>query len=295
MSTMPDIVDACARAYARKDLPKVREFLLQAAAKIGGVRGERIRDVIGVSGEAPAQPSGRSLSPLPSSGGESSWQVVTPGRSPFTPARVASELSAWATEVRHWQALDVAGERLFPLLLVGPPRCGKTSSAASLSSALGRTLQRMNNSGMVSSYMGDSARKMRAALDATMWMVTSVCLIDELDGLVPARGGSRGADSKERDHTVGCLLTWLEELPPHLALIATTNRLDAVDPAVAARMTVVTWPEWGELSAEERAAFCASHGVTGSGFESYADAVVHARRQRVAEFIAQRSDVRAAE
>lgn len=291
MSTMAQIIDATARAFARKDIPGVHRFLVQAAAKVGGDNGARIHDVL--MKEPPAQ----TLAPLMStSTGGNLWQAVAIGRSPWVPPYVQEKLDGWLLEMQHAEALEASGERVRPLLMVGPPRCGKTSSAGTLATRLGRKLARLDGSSIVGSHLGETARTMRSAFDSARWMSDRVCLIDEIDGLAPHREGSTAGD-KERNHTIACMLTWLEELPATMALVATTNRLDAVDPAVAARMTVVDWPSWNHLSMSERAAFAGSH----HGHEwlfpeqlpgSYAAVVEQLRAVRVGYIISRESQAK---
>lgn len=282
---MAEILDSVARAFARRDLERVRLGLIQAAAKVGGSKGERIADVLGVGSQAAPEPqTARTLSPLPmASSGATGWRKISPGREPWIPASVAAELARWSEEIAHAEALFAAGERCMPLLLVGETRCGKTSAALSFAHNTGRNLYRLDASAVVESYMGESSKRLKSALDAVMWMGNAVFVIDEVDAVAPRRGGGgeQKAD-KERDHMVGCLLTWLEELPAHVPLVCTTNRLDAIDSAVASRMTVVEWPGWDDLGDDEREDFLEAHGAPRDAIAaSFAQAVALGRRARV--------------
>jgi hypothetical protein len=281
---MAEILDSIARAYARRDLDRVRTGLIQASAKIGGTKGTRIADLLGCGESSGGNATTvTTLSPLPRAQTSSAWHLIKPGRKPWVPQSVANRLAEWSAELEHAEALVTAGERCLPLLLVGETRCGKTSAALKFAEETGRDVRRLNAAAVISSYMGESATRIKAALDEMAWMGGCVFVIDEVDAIATKRGGDSAQD-KERGHIVGCLLTWLEELPPHVPLICTTNRMDAIDSAVAGRMTVVQWPTWEQLLWDEHAEFLAAHGaptLNGCKVGSYAEAVALGRKTRV--------------
>lgn len=216
------------------------------------------------------------------------WTPVEEPRAPWTPLAVRAELDAWWQEVEGAELLAAAGERVLPLLLVGETRCGKTSSACALAARAGLPVRRMSLASVVGGLMGDTARKMHDALLETCLGERALWVIDELDGVAMPRGGDDAA-AKERTHAVATLLAELEQLPPGLPLVATSNIAENIDPAVRARFVVVRWPAWSELPAGERDAFACSHGLdvaAGAELGSYAEAVQRARRARVARIIA---------
>ncbi len=214
------------------------------------------------------------------------WTEVTEPRAPWTPPEVRCQLDAWWSEVQHASELAAAGERVLPLLLVGETRCGKTSSACALAAAAGLSVRRMLLSSAVGQFMGDTGRLIHDALLETFMGPAALWLIDELDGVAMPRGGADSA-AKERAHGVAVLLAELEQLPPELPLVATSNTADYIDAAVRARFTVVAWPTWAELSVSDRRAFLRSHGHDGATADtaSYAEAVQLARAGRVARIL----------
>jgi hypothetical protein len=137
------------------------------------------------------------------------------------------------------------------------------------------------------SYLGETVRKMRNALDEAVSVGRGLWLLDEIEGVFPRRRGDGGA-AQERAATVAAALTELDNLPATMMVAATTNSDELLDPAVNARFSVMRFPPWAELTGEEREAFCLSHGdrpLASGRYHSYAEAVSEARRNRVAAII----------
>ena len=214
------------------------------------------------------------------------WHDVHEARAPWVPDLVKAALDAWWLEVLNAQRLVDAGERVLPLLLAGPTRCGKTSSVCALARTIDAPVRRLDLSAVVGSFMGDTAKMLSNALDEMVFGPRAVWLVDEIDGIAQRRGVENSAD-KEKAHAVATFLARLERLPPNAPLVATSNTLDLIDRAVQSRFTVVEWPVWDDLSQRDREAFLASHGAPEEeGATSYADAVQRARARRVAAILA---------
>lgn len=211
------------------------------------------------------------------------WEEVSVPRFPYVPKAVQASIEQWIRELDAARELIEAGERVLPLLLDGESRCGKTSIANVIGRARNLRAYRMNLANAVSKYMGETAKTLDGALrEATsrpgLW------LIDEIDAVAFKRGTGTSAASIDLSHSVGALLTKIEQLPPDLALIGTTNHIAAIDPAVLGRFTCVKWPRWEQLAAEEKRGFLDAqegHAVPEAEPTSYADAVKLARAERV--------------
>lgn len=266
MSSLPEITEALCVAIATRQDYRVKGLCLQAAAKMGEPRGERVVSAFNRQTAVDLK----------------HWSSVAIERSPFVPSSVRNRLDEWLEEARYADQLTAAGERPRPLLLVGPTRCGKTSSAHALAARLSLPLYRLGLNDVIDSFMGGTSAKLAAAMKELNR--PGVWLIDELDAIAMRRQYDQNA-GQERAHAVGFLLTALDSLPSGTLLVATTNLSESIDSAVLARFSEVSWPEWQMMP--DQAAFVASHGGdTGLYYSSYAEAAEKARRYRVANIIA---------
>lgn len=118
------------------------------------------------------------------------------------------------------------------ILLYGPPGTGKTLLAKAVAAQSGVNFISIKGPALISRYVGDSEKAVRDAFRKARQAAPSVLFFDEIDALAPARG--RGADSPVTERVLSQLLTEMdgvEELKGVL-VIAATNRLDILDPAL---------------------------------------------------------------
>lgn len=267
---LPEITQALCLAIARSETYRLKGLALQAAAKLGSPRGDRIRSAFEHIAEV----------------GLKHWEQVTEHRPPYIPQAVLGKVAEWLVELDNADELVMAGERVLPLLLVGETRCGKTSLASVIAHQRGHAVYRLNLAQAVDSHLGQTAKCLEKAIAETgtrpgFW------LIDEIDAVAFKRTGGDAA-AQERAHSVGSLLTRLDQLPPGLPLIATTNHRNTIDSAVLGRFNVIDWPRWKDLDADERDMFLTAqggHGIPTQDVASYADAVKLARAKRVAAIL----------
>jgi hypothetical protein len=199
------------------------------------------------------------------------------------PESIRADLEAWWFEVAHADDLARHGERVYPLLLAGETRCGKTSTVCALAKRSGLPVRRLQLGSVVGSFMGETARLMVKALRETVFGPRAIWLIDEIDGVAQTRGGD-GAPDKERAHAVATLITEIESVSPTSPVVATTNVAGLIDAAVLSRFTVISWPRWDELQPDDSRAFLGSHGASPDalgGCSSYASAVRLGRAHRI--------------
>jgi hypothetical protein len=121
------------------------------------------------------------------------------------------------------------------LLLSGPPGVGKTMTAQWFAAAVGLPLLRLQASAVMSSLMGQSARNLASALDYAR-SYPAVLFLDEFDAY--ARRRDDRLDIGEPKRLVNSLLMELENWPDSGMLVAATNHLDALDPAIERRFDV---------------------------------------------------------
>jgi len=151
-----------------------------------------------------------------------------------TPLRAT--LDEIALELRHGSAMRARLVRpRCRLLFAGPPGNGKTSAAAALATSVGQQAYGVNLSGLVESFMGATG----ANLTRLFQVLQAGCLVvvDEVDAIGMSRGGVTSVD-KESNRIVNTLLTLLDRVDQG-TLVATTNRIDLLDPALLRRFDAV--------------------------------------------------------
>ncbi len=290
MSTLPDITEALCLAIARREEPlRIKALCLQAAAKMSERTPERSSKIQRAFEWSEQQkPTVQTLSPLLSFNSVPSkhWDLVRPEtRSPWLPNSVKTQIERWSMEQANAEALLSAGEKVMPLLLVGETGCGKTSTALAL--AQSKPLYRLSLARATDSRLGETGKLLEKAIHECH--AQAFWLVDEIDAIAVSRTGGSAA-AKDQNHSIGCLLTALDNMNPSISLIATSNVDDILDAAVCRRFTIIKWPSWDDLSIEEATHFFVSHGGDKSSLEiyfpsCYASAIKLAREQRISKLL----------
>lgn len=118
------------------------------------------------------------------------------------------------------------------ILLWGPPGTGKTLLVKALATEMEVNFISVKGPELLSKYIGESERGVREIFRKARQAAPTILFLDEIDALAPARGW--GGDAHVTERVVSQLLTemdGIEELKGVL-VIAATNRLDLVDPAL---------------------------------------------------------------
>ncbi len=118
------------------------------------------------------------------------------------------------------------------LLLSGPPGVGKTMTAQHLANRLGLPLVTVELAAIMSSFLGKTGQNLRQLLDHAR-AADCVLLLDEFDALAKRRDDQ--SDVGELKRLVNVLLLELDRWPAGGLLIAATNHLHLLDPAVGRR------------------------------------------------------------
>jgi len=118
------------------------------------------------------------------------------------------------------------------ILLHGPPGTGKTMMAKAVASECNANFISIKGPELLSKWVGESESGIREIFKKARQAAPCVIFFDEIDAIAPRRG--RMADTHVTERTVSQMLTemdGIEELRGVIVLAA-TNRLDMVDPAL---------------------------------------------------------------
>lgn len=117
------------------------------------------------------------------------------------------------------------------ILLHGPPGNGKTMLAKAVANELSYHFLSVKGPELEQPLVGESERELRELFEVARDHAPSVIFFDEFDSLAPKRAG----DSNDfKNDLVNTLLSELDGLEPleDVVVLAATNRLDQLDPAV---------------------------------------------------------------
>ncbi|MDQ1157925.1 transitional endoplasmic reticulum ATPase [Sphingomonas sp. SORGH_AS 950] len=118
-------------------------------------------------------------------------------------------------------------------LLYGPPGTGKTLLAKAVAREAQANFIATKSSDLLSKWYGESEQQITRLFARARQVAPTVIFIDELDSLVPARGGGLG-EPQVTERVVNTILAemdGLEELQS-VVVIGATNRPNLVDPAL---------------------------------------------------------------
>jgi transitional endoplasmic reticulum ATPase len=118
-------------------------------------------------------------------------------------------------------------------LLYGPPGTGKTLLAKAVAREAEANFIATKSSDLLSKWYGESEQQIARLFQRARQVAPTVIFIDELDSLVPARGGGLGEPNvTERVvNTILAEMDGLEELQS-VVVIGATNRPNLIDPAL---------------------------------------------------------------
>lgn len=118
------------------------------------------------------------------------------------------------------------------LLLVGPPGCGKTMTAAALAGECQLPLMFVQLHSLITKYMGETAAKLHVVFDA-MAETRGVYLFDEFDAIGATRAS--GNDVGEIRRVLNSFLQFMERDDSDSIIVAATNFVGMLDDALFRR------------------------------------------------------------
>lgn len=117
------------------------------------------------------------------------------------------------------------------VILYGPPGTGKTLIAKAVANEAGASFFSIQGPEIMGKYYGESEERLRSIFEKAKEAAPAVVFIDELDSIAPKRDEVSGEVERR---VVAQLLTLMDGLNSRgkLIVIAATNRIDAIDPAL---------------------------------------------------------------
>ena len=151
-------------------------------------------------------------------------------------------------EAVEWP-LTAAGKEIFRsmgvspprgLLLYGPPGCSKTLLARAVATECGANFIAVKGAEVLSKWVGESEKTVRRVFERARAAAPCVVFLDEVDALVPKRGGTSatGAGAGAHARVVAQILAEMDGIRDSgdgVVVIAATNRPDRLDHAFMRR------------------------------------------------------------
>ncbi|MFB6144158.1 MAG: CDC48 family AAA ATPase, partial [Candidatus Nanohaloarchaea archaeon] len=117
------------------------------------------------------------------------------------------------------------------VLLHGPPGTGKTLLAKAVANEADATFLSINGPEIMSKYYGESEKQLREKFEEAQDQSPAIIFIDEIDAIASKRDETGGEVERRVVAQLLSLMDGLEERE-NVIVIAATNRVDAVDPAL---------------------------------------------------------------
>ncbi len=117
------------------------------------------------------------------------------------------------------------------VLLHGPPGTGKTLMAKAVANEIDAYFTNISGPEIMSKYYGESEEQLREIFEEAEENQPAIVFIDEIDSIAPKRGETQGDVERRVVAQLLSLMDGLEERG-QVTVIAATNRVDAIDPAL---------------------------------------------------------------
>ena len=206
--------------------PHLREVVQRAGFSIPGAIGEIL-------------PRGRQA------GGESDVAATQEMRRRDEPKRFALAGRPTLEEFLNEHVIDIIenADRYkvlgidFPsaIILHGPPGCGKTFAVERLIEYLGWPSFQIEASSVASPYIHETSKKVAAIFDQAMKASPSVLVIDEMEAFLADRQMGAGSSHHRVEEVAEFLRRIPEAINNQVLIVAMTNRIEMIDPAILRR------------------------------------------------------------
>ena len=132
----------------------------------------------------------------------------------------------------HAQRLGISAPK--GVLLAGMPGCGKSMSAKAAASLFNVPLFRLDIGSLMGKFVGESEANMKAALKVAEQASPCVLWVDELEKAFSGINGS-GGSTEITTRLFGYFLTWMQEKPGAVFVMATANDITNIPPELLRR------------------------------------------------------------
>lgn len=149
---------------------------------------------------------------------------------PFLPERIVKQVEGLLEERENASVLALNG--LSPTstaIFTGPPGVGKTMTARWIASQLGMPMYRLDLAETIGRHLGESGNNIKAAFSKVR-VTPGILFLDEIDAIAKTR--SDDSDIGEMKRVVTVLLQELDDRNPASLILAATNNMSLIDPAV---------------------------------------------------------------
>jgi len=121
------------------------------------------------------------------------------------------------------------------VILHGPPGCGKTYAVERLVEYLGWPSFQIEASSVASPYIHETSKKVAEVFDQALKNAPSVLVIDEMEAFLADRQMGAGSSHHRVEEVAEFLRRIPEAVSNHVLVIAMTNRIEMIDPAILRR------------------------------------------------------------
>ena len=118
------------------------------------------------------------------------------------------------------------------VMLMGVQGCGKSLSAKAVAQLYQLPLLRLDMGAIFGSYVGESESRIRQALMLAQSVSPCVLWIDEIDKGLSGLKGAGSGDSGTTQRVFGTLVTWMQENPKPVFVVATANNIHILPPEI---------------------------------------------------------------
>lgn len=121
------------------------------------------------------------------------------------------------------------------VILHGPPGCGKTFAVEQLVDFLGWPSFQIDASSVASPYIHETSKKVAQVFEKAMENAPSILVIDEMEAFLADREMGAGSSHHRVEEVAEFLRRIPEAVKNDVLIIAMTNRIDMIDPAIQRR------------------------------------------------------------
>ncbi len=121
------------------------------------------------------------------------------------------------------------------IILHGPPGCGKTFAVERLVDYLGWPSFQIEASSVASPYIHETSKKVAEIFEKAMQSSPSVLVIDEMEAFLTDRQIGAGSGQHHVEEVAEFLRRIPEAVKNNVLIIAMTNRIEMIDPAIQRR------------------------------------------------------------